>query len=187
MAQLDKIEKTIEGWLKPIPHLPVNGQKWLANNVWWIVLVGVIISALGVISLIGAIIGAASMVNTTNDLLRSYGVYSSYAHDLGWNWYAASIASLVFIAVDAIIMAMAINPLKAMKKRGWDLLFISLLLGALSSLVSIVLNFSVISFIPSLLFAAIGMAIGAYFLYEIRSFYKTSATKEAVTEPKPKE
>ena len=78
-----------------------------------------------------------------------------------------SVVSLVFLVATGILLALAVKPLKALEKKGWVLLFMTLLLEALSVVVNAVLSFSVLGFIMSLLFGAIGLAIGAYFIFEI--------------------
>ena len=163
MESIKQLEKTIEGWLKPIPHLPVTWRKWLGLNVWWITLVGVILSALGILGLIGSLFAAMSIFGVAT------GIYGYVAPVYtGW-WVLASIVSLAFMVVTVSITAMAISPLKIQKRKGWDLLFLVFIINVVSAVVSAILNFSVISFVGSLIGAAIGAAISAYFLFEIRS------------------
>lgn len=170
MESIHKLENTIEGWLKPLPRLPADWRKWIANNVWWIVLVGVILSVLGVLMLVAAVFTAMSTAGTITSIYSAYNIGVTQVYT-GW-WYAASIASLAFLALTIVINAMAITPLKAQSKKGWDLLFLTFVVGVVSSIVSIVLNFSTYSVITSIITSAIGIAIGAYFLFEIRSYFK---------------
>jgi len=167
MESLHKLENTFGNWLKPIPHLPTTWRKWMADNVWWITLVGVILSVIGVFVLIGTLLKALSFFGAATSF---YGYYMTQSYS-GW-WVASSIVSILFIIVAAVITARAIKPLKAMDNKGWELLFLAFVVGLASSLVSIILNFSALSFLPSLISAAISGAIGAYFLYEIRLYFK---------------
>jgi hypothetical protein len=162
MDTVHKFEKQIEQWLKPLPHLPADWRKWLANNVWWIVLVGVILSVLGGLALIGAVFTAMNAVTTVNTIYNSLGVNVGPLYN-GW-WYASTIASLVFLAITVVIEAMAVTPLKAHDKKGWDLLFLTFLVGVLSTIVNVVLNITT--------YSVVGSVIGAYFLFEIRSHFK---------------
>ncbi|HZJ34603.1 MAG TPA: hypothetical protein VFD55_01135 [Candidatus Angelobacter sp.] len=162
MSSISKIEDMIAGWLKPLPHLPTAGQKWISQNIWWIVLIGVILSGIRVLALIGILFATSAVWGAI-----TYYVNESYS---GW-WILSSIISILFMAAIVIVSAISINPLKGLKKKGWNLLFFTLLLSAASIVVSVIISFNVFSFMPSLIFGAIGLAVGAYFLYEIRSHF----------------
>jgi len=170
MSSINKLENKVEGWLKPLPHLPLAGQKWLAENVWWIVLVGLILSVIGALILIGALVSILPIILMTSGYAGYYGG-SSY----NLFWIVGSLVSLVFMFATIILTAMAISPLRQLKKKGWNLLFITLIVSGLSTVVNAIINFNLFSFIPSIIFGAIGLAIGAYFLYEIRSYFKVEA------------
>jgi hypothetical protein len=164
---LHKLQNDIEGWLKPLPHLPTEWRKWIANNVWWIVLVGVILSAIGALVAIGALLTAMTVVGTATSIL-GVAVVQTYT---GW-WYAAAVASLVFLVITLVINAMAITPLKAHSKKGWDLLFLSFLVNVISAVVGVVLNITTASVVGSIIGGVIGVVISAYFLFEIHSYFK---------------
>jgi len=172
MESIHKLENMIEGWLKPIPHLPTEWRKWLAENVWWITLVGVVLSVIGVLGLIFALINAMAIFGSVSSFYSVYSVSTAQTYT-GW-WILAIVVSLVFLVVTIAIEAMAIKPLKSQKKKGWDLMFLVLLIGAVSQVVNIILNFNPMSFIPNVIFTAIGVAIGAYFLFELRSYFKSA-------------
>ena len=156
MDFIKKLESTIEGWLKPLPHLPANVRKWLVNNIWWLDLAGLILIVLSGVPLIGAILlslGASAFFWSANIVaLTGFAIF-------------ASMSSLAFMAVSFVVMALAVKPLKALKKKGWDYLFIGLLVSCVSVILTALSNFS------SLLGGAIGVAISAYFLFEIRSYF----------------
>ena len=78
------------------------------------------------------------------------------------------------------LTAMAISPLKDGKKKGWTLLFYVLLLQVLSIIVNAILTLGVISFIFSIIFGAICVAIGTYFLFEIRAEYGEGFSKAEI-------
>ncbi|MCX6728491.1 MAG: hypothetical protein NTV39_01855 [Candidatus Saccharibacteria bacterium] len=170
MDTVHKLEKQVEEWLKPLPHLPEDWRKWIANNVWWIVLIGVILSVIGGLALAGALFAAMGATATVNTLYSSLGVSGVPAYT-GW-WYAASAASLVFLVITVVIDALAVSPLKAKNQKGWDLLFLSFLIGVLSSIVGVVLNVTTGNLVGSLIGGVIGVVISAYFLFEIRSYFK---------------
>jgi len=169
MESIHKLEDTIEGWFKSFPHLPNNWRKWLAENVWWLVLIGVILSVIGTIMLAMAIVVAMSAVSTVTSVYGAYGVNVVQSYS-GW-WYIATIISVVFLFLTIIIEAMAISPLKVQNKKGWDLMFIAYLIGIASSVVSALLTLTIMNLLGSI----IGAVIGAYFLFEIRSYFKQAA------------
>jgi hypothetical protein len=168
MSYISKLEKMVAGWLKPVPHLPHAAQKWIAENVWWIVLIGAIASGISILVSLGAIFSYSAFIGSQ---ATYYYVVSPY----GPGWLLAAIVSLILSAVIVALLATAITPLKAMKSSGWDKLFIVLLVDALSIVLSAILSFNVVSFIFTIIFGAIGLAIGSYFIFEIRSHFGAGA------------
>ena len=148
-----KLENKIEGWLKPIPHLPSTWRKWVADNIWWIMIVSVVMSAITIFTI-------------NSNLWHSY---DPFAHT-GW-WMFSSTISLLFMAVVTIISASAIKPLKNMKKKGWDLLFLVFIVKIVAEIVNLLISLNIFLFLSSLVGIAIGAAIGAYLLFEIRSYF----------------
>jgi uncharacterized membrane protein YhaH (DUF805 family) len=96
-------------------------------------------------------------------------VSSSYYVSTSYTGLAvlSGVIGLVFLVANGLLLATAIKPLKAKQRKGWVLLFMVLLVQALSVVVNAVLSFSVLGFIIAILFGAIGLAIGAYFVFEI--------------------
>jgi len=187
MESVYKLEEKLAIWYKSVPHLPTKVQKWIIVNVWWIVLIGVILSAIGIISILGSIGVAVSLMATTSDLTRTY--YNSANYSTGW--IVGAFISLLFVIASTLILAWSIQPLKAQRRRGWLLLFIAWIINAASIVVDAIATFSVFGFIGNIIFGAIGLAISAYFLYEIRSGFaldqasKVNApTKSKVTKNK---
>lgn len=161
MEFISKLEKTVLGWAKNVPHLPPVGQKWLGTNIWWIVLVGAILSGIAFLSTIGILFTAIALIGAASSAYYVSG--SSYTSLAVLN----AAVSLVFLVMSGILLALAVKPLRLKQKKGWVLLFLTLLVEALSVVVGAVLSFSIIGFIISILFGAIGLAIGAYFIFEI--------------------
>jgi len=165
MEYVKKLEKTVLGWLKNVPHLPASARKWLGDNVWWIVLVGVIFSAIAVLVAISGLFALIAALSAVSSVYYVTGFYTGF--DL-----LRAVVSLVFLATIGIVLALSINPLKAKQKKGWVLLFLSLLINALSVVVTALLSFSVFGFIGGILFGAIGILIGAYFISEIHGEFE---------------
>lgn len=171
---VEKLEEMIVGWLKPLPRLPESFKKWISLNLWWITLIGAILSAVGLLFMIGGLITMLSIMAGTHSFFGYY--YNAYS---GWDVFA-SIMSLVFIIGTIVLTAISISPLKIGKKKGWTLLFYVLLLQTISIVVNAILTLSIISFIFNIIFGAICVAIGAYFLFEIRAEYGEGFSKTEI-------
>jgi hypothetical protein len=167
VESIKKIEDMVEGWLKPIPHLPTNWRKWISDNIWWITLVGVILSVIGLFGLLIILLGAVSFFGTTSVF---YGAYVPAAYS-GVQLFAGFV-QLLFLVATVAITAMAVMPLRLMRKKGWDLLFLSFLVGIVAQIVGAVLMANPSGIITTLLSDLIGAAISAYFLFEVRSYFK---------------
>lgn len=167
MKSIEKLETMVADWLKPLPHLPIAFKKWLAENIWWIVLVSVILSVIGTLFMIIGVFTAISLLGTTTSM---FGYYIAPAYT-GWSVMALMI-SMLFMIATVILAAMAISPLKVSQKRGWMLLFSMMVLRAVAAVVGAIFTYSVFGFMSSLISSAIGIAVGAYLLYEIRSYFK---------------
>jgi len=168
MELINKLIKIVEDWAKPLPHLPVKAQKWIATNIWWINAIVAGLAALAIIFGIIAIFTALSMVNSVNMVYG--GFYKSPIVYGGW-WISTSTISLIISGITLGILASAIKPLKEMRFNGWRLLFIMFIVNLASSLFSLLASFSIFSFISGLFFAALYSAIGLYLLLEIKSHF----------------
>lgn len=174
MDSLRNLERMVGSWYKSVPHLPGNGQRWLAENAWWLVLVGVILGTLGILSvLLGTLVAGT--------LLAGYGGPVGAA--IGGLAFMIVAVSLAFAIVDMILSAFAISPLKAMQKRGWSLLFLVALINVLSVFVSFLFQLNLFSLIWGLLFAA----VGGYFLFEVRDYFHLERPAKKAVVHKAKE
>jgi len=174
MESLRNLETMVASWYKGMPHLPKNGRLWLAENVWWLVLVGVILGSLGIVSvLLGALLAGT--------LMAGYGGPVGAA--LGGLAFVIIAISLAFGIVDMVLSAMAITPLKAMRKKGWSLLFLVALINVLSLLVSFLFQLNLFSLIWGLIFAG----VGGYFLFEVRDHFVAERPAKKAAANKPKE
>lgn len=165
MEFLNKLEKTIASWVKNVPHLPPAGQKWLAQNVWWIALVGAILTG---ISLLIAIGGLFTLIALIGSAASYYYIAGAAVNSLS---IVSAIVGLVILALRGLLLALSVQPLKAQHKKGWTLLFVTWLLNIVSVVVSSILTLSIFGFIVGILFGAIGIVITGYFLFEIHSHF----------------
>jgi len=156
MESVNKLEAMVAKWYETVPHLPANARKWLSENIWWLALVGAIL-------MVFAIFGLFSLLFLSGAVLVGVaGVAGAVVG--GAIWMAALVGSL-FLLIQLVLTAMAVNPLKKMQKRGWTLLFIVTILNVLTDLVTFLFKFNLFDLVWGLLMAA----VAAYFLFEIRS------------------
>lgn len=162
MQIVHTLETKVGEWLKNAPHLPPEFRKWLAENSWWLTLIGVVLGALAIFPLLGLTIFASGLSAT-------YSAYYPYAYGAQSGLLQASLwTNLGFYIAIVALEALAISPLKGLKKRGWDLLFLVLIVSVISSIVSVVLTYN----IGGLIGAAVGAIVGSYVLFEIRGHFK---------------
>lgn len=177
MSSIHKLEVRIADWYKGAPHLPKGGQKWLADNVWWIAVIGAVFGALALLAVIPLTLLALGLSAGAGAHLEAsmYGGYSSPV----MMWLSA-VVSFISLAAITVLTAMAISPLKDHRKKGWDLIFLSMLVNVISLVLSIVMaDFS------GLIGGIVGIIIGGYFLFEIRSFFLDGKAKPVAAEKKP--
>lgn len=167
MKVIDQLESNVLDWLKPLPHLPANVTKWISTNLWWMTLVGVIASVIGALVLIAGIFTIISLIGVTSNFYGYYYATSSYT----WWSVVVSIVSILFMIAIIAFTAMAVNPLKKMSKKGWDILLLLNVVSAVYMVVNAVISVNFFGLISG----AIGVAISAYLLYEIRSYFITVA------------
>jgi len=163
MDSLHKLETMVASWYKTVPHLPPEGRKWIATNAWWVVLIGVIINVIALWGLMTLLFFAGAILSASAGLA---GVALT-----GVLWFA----SLVFFAFGVLIIvlgALAVKPLKVMRKKGWMLLFIILLLTVASHVVDFLFKFNLFELVWGLL----GAAVGGYFLFEVRDYFGVATT-----------
>lgn len=162
MEFLGKIEKVIAGWLRGVPHLPESARNWLGTNVWWIVLVGAILSAIAVVVGLVAVLGMVTLIGSVASTYYAATTFTAWALVTG-------LVGLAFSVFQVVLLAMAIKPLQLKQKKGWVILFATWLVGAVGVVVSSILSLNAISFVTGILFGAIWLAISGYFIFEIHS------------------
>jgi uncharacterized membrane protein YhaH (DUF805 family) len=173
MEFVNKVENRVATWYEKAPHLPLGGRQWLGTNVWWIVLVGTIIGAFGILNII--FFGALTAL---------------FVVGFGGPVGAAIVGVAAIIAVialagailETIITALAIKPLKDKQKKGWSLLLLALIVALGFVLLTFLFSFDLSSLIISLLWAAV---VG-YFLFEIRDQFGPVAIKVKPAKKTPK-
>lgn len=169
MESISKLENTIGGWMKSFPHLPENARKWIAKYSGIIATVGLGLSILGFIAYVAILLMAMGLLGY---LLGPIGIYA-YSSTI----IVTTVIVIVDIVVTIALTAMAIKPLKALDKKGWDLLFLLTLISIAFSVVSTVFSLDAYSIFSGLIGVAISFLISMYFLFEIRSYFKVGGNK----------
>ena len=139
---LKKIDKFFDDlFLKRLPQLSDKTRAYVAKFLPWLILVSIVLSLPGILAGLGIGLVASPFVF----LARS-----------GWLHIIRFLTSIGQFAFSAL----AISYLFKMKKKGWCLIYWSMLL----SLVNAVLYFSV--------FGVLVIGLELYFLYQIKKLYK---------------
>jgi len=160
MEFLNKLEEKVFGWFKAAPNLPNDVRKWLGENVWWIIIIGVILNGINILRGFAALEEQLSLRGT---VAGSYYVSSATSD---WSIVTISV-SLVFLIIEVILLFLAVKPLREKQKKGWVLLFAAWLVSAIALVANAALTLGVFSFIITILFGAVWLAITGYFLFEI--------------------
>lgn len=147
-AQTKQWTKALDDSYAKLPALPKGATDFIVNIAPWLSLIFGVLSILVGVSAFGFL-----------------AVLSPFAAVAGAGAYAITglLSSLVLL-VQGVIMIVAFPSLKKRGQRGWNLLFWSLILSVVSS----VLSLSVFGIIQSV----VGALIGYYFLYQMKSYYK---------------
>lgn len=147
-AQTKKLTKFLDVYYAKFPALPKGATDFIVSIAPWLALIFGVLAILSGIAAFGFL-----------------SVLSPFAAVAGATQYAfTGILAALVLLVQGAVELLAFPSLKSRKVRGWNLIFLSLLLGVLSS----VFYLSVFGIVQSL----IGVLIGYYFLYQVRSYYK---------------
>lgn len=167
-ARLDKL------FGKGAPYqMSDKARRALAGASWAVALIIGILQAWGALALweLGHV--ANAVVGYANYLSATYG-NGDVVPTLGFFFY---VAFLVVLG-DAVLLLMAVPHLRTFRKRGWELLYYSLLLNVVYSFIRIFSNVGggIGQFIVELFFSA----VAAYFLFQIREVFTAGKIKVEV-------
>lgn len=170
MEQVRKLEKSLANLYKDLPPLPKNAKESLANAWPWIALVLGVLQLAAAWSLWRLYDRVQPLVDYANQFSQYYrGTTIGYSAFDKLMIYVA-IASLL---VEGVLLVMAFSPLKRKLKRGWDLLFLSVLLNVVYAVITIFIDGRGAG---SFIFNLLGTAVGLYFLFQIRDQFGGNAT-----------
>lgn len=145
-----KLISQVEQPFKGLPHLPKGLVDFLVGIAPWLVGLGGILSILAALSSFGAATGVQSSV-----WMQLAGVSPVYF-----------VLTGVVELVSGALMLMAFNPLKAKQLKGWVYMFWLQLINIAQMVIGIAFASS------SIIGLVIGVAIGMYFLFELKPAYK---------------
>lgn len=155
------IENALAPFFKQLPALPLNAKRALVK--YW----PIIALVLGAMQLVAALslwrLGHAA-TDTANRLMIATGGVAA-TPELGMFFYLG----LLTLLVDGALLLAAYAPLKARRKRGWDLLFTASLVNVLYGLLLMFDPYygGFMNFLSPL----VGSAIAWYFMFQIRDMY----------------
>lgn len=158
VVNVNGFEKWLAGVYKNTPSLPSGARTWLANNVYWLALIG------GIVGLF-TVFGLWQTLQNVSNFLYSTGTFSvMYGGDYRMVVWITLITSLA----QSVLLLMAYSGLKAHRKSGWNLLFYT---GLLSIFTIVAYLFSAAYGLGSALGSLLGVAISYYFLFQIRDHF----------------
>ncbi len=162
MEVLHKLEKQMENIFKDLPKLSDTSKEALADFWPWLALIA------GILQLLVAwgLYDLSHRFDVIRDQLNSTSLYLT-GHSIGLSATDKALIYLgvIVLVVDAIILLMAYPKLRKRAKRGWDLIF----LGMLINVVYAVLQLFTKERGPFNFFASlIGSFIGFYLLFQVR-------------------
>ena len=173
MSIVTQLEESLVKLYQKLPHLPSNIRTWIGTNIWWITLIGVVLGALGVVSSLFALLFAAGWVAPYVHMYGQYGVGALAGAAIAWGVVWALVGATV-----VVVSAMAIQPLRDKLKKGWNLLFVVLLIQGASIVLEFLFNLGFWSFV-GLFWSALWLAAAGYVLFELRSQFAEKKSKNA--------
>lgn len=181
MGVFGKLESDLNRvFTKQVPfQMPESARKSLAGVLWVVTLVVGVLQVLAAISLWRAGEQVNRWVEVSNHFSRLYGDGHATS-SLGLFFYL----TLVLLIVHAVLLLLASVGLRQFSKpKGWDYLFYALLLSFVGGVARIFS--SVGGGFGSFLGVLVGTAIGAYLLFQVRSYFKSGSTAVKNDENKP--
>jgi hypothetical protein len=142
---LKQLETALEDASKKLPQLPPAVKEFIVKFGPYLIALGVIAWVLSLLSMLG--LGGVSA-------LSYYGVaYGS------WSYYWT--VTLLTLAAQVILEALALPGLFKRTKQGWDFMFYATLAGIIGNILSL-----------NIVGALIGGAISLYITFQVREYYK---------------
>ncbi len=160
MNAINSLESRLARLYAKTPSLPRDVRRWIGLNAWWVILVIAIITSLVLLVAVpGILILAGSSQYST--------IYPNVNVPLT-TVITGAIINIVFSLVSVILLYMAIGPLRAQRRRGWELLFLNELLSVLAAIDAFIAVIQTMNF-PGLILSLLVVAVEFYLLFQIRA------------------
>jgi len=144
---MNNLMTTLDIYLaKKAPTLPLNIKELLVKFAPWLTIIGVVLS----IPAILAVFGLGALMTSI-----PYGGYA--LANSGFTY----ILAIIFLVITTVLRGLAIPGLLAKTKNGWMMLFYSVLVNIVYSILS-----------SDILGGLLGAVISLYLLFQVREFYK---------------
>lgn len=159
MAHTDELEMKLKRWYDRVPHLSAYSREWLANNIWWMALIGVLFNGVGLFRVVDVLLAVLGVSRPGVDVQSVLAITS-------YTWVYVIISAIQF-AVTLAFMVFAVSPLRDRAKQGWVLLYWSFIANFTLSFIAMIASFRLFN-----AFVVVAQAgIAGYFLFEIRSYF----------------
>jgi hypothetical protein len=146
-STMSQLEHTLDLYLvKKAPALPKNIKEILVRFAPWLVILGIVLA----LPAIFGVFGLGAMMSSM-----------PYGAAVGAAWGFNVILSTIILIVVLVLEILALPGLFARTRKGWNLIFYSALVSAVSSL----LSYNIAAFI-------IGTLLSLYILFQVREYYK---------------
>lgn len=143
--------ESLESWLitvfSGVPHVPPNVRKIITDIAPWLALVAAVLGFVGLIfsGILGIVLSPL--------VFLGLGITS-----------IVILITMVLGLISTALLLLAFKPLQKLHKAGWNYVFYSLIVTAISSIIAIGFTFSGWSNI-------VGTLVGMYLLFEVREKY----------------
>lgn len=142
----------LEAMLTPLfakaPHLPQGGRRFITDVAPWLSLI------FGVLGLFGLVSAGAIGFLFAPLLILGGGLHG-----------ISFFITIVLGIASSVLSILSFNPLREMKKKGWNYAFYAMIISSIGTIISMVLIYGGLGGI-------VGILIGAYILFEVREMYK---------------
>jgi len=159
MTRKFELEEIIEGWYKNVPHLSKPSRQWLAGNIWWLALVGAVVSACGLLVVVPALLAAFD---------------SSYYSAMSGGAWLSAVLMLAGYVVTTVLLGLSVRPLREKVRSGWKFLFWSVLVSAILNALSALFVYN----LYNAFMAVVSAGVAGYLLFEMRDSFAVHAAKK---------
>ena len=144
-----------------VPHLPGSVRKLLAANIWWMALIGAILSCFGLIVVVPLFV----------TLLATYG--NPFEAASGLSTLGLPVNFVAYIA-STILLTISFSHLRERQLQGWIYLFWVYIINYTLNFIGMLLTLNIFGAATTVISAG----IAGYFLFEIHDYFKGKNAKK---------